>query len=109
MNQDLLTLLESFNRKERYFVVAQATGTARMRLGSEFHAELGERIGLSVPQSASVYLDYHLDWLFAAKAMVSGAHDGEHRECRERRGREPGGHRPPHRVPRARRGPPHTA
>ena len=61
---DLLELLESFNRKERFFLVSQAVG--RFQLSDDFRRELGEEINLKIPRGAFTAMDYHLDWLTAA-------------------------------------------
>lgn len=61
---DLLELLESFNRKERFFLIRQALGN--FQLSSEFRRELGDAIGLAIPRGAFAAMDYHLEWLTAA-------------------------------------------
>ena len=60
----LIELLESFNRKERYFLIRQAVGG--FKLSDEFRRELGNATGLAIPQDAFAAMDYHLDWLTAA-------------------------------------------
>lgn len=71
-----LEFLLRLNRKERFFVVAAATGSMAMegpafRLAEDFRAALGRRLGLSVPSSALGFMDYHLDWLHAAATLAS--------------------------------------
>ena len=61
---DLIELLESLNRKERFFVISQALGN--FQLGDNFRRELGETIQLSIPAGSFTAMDYHLDWLTAA-------------------------------------------
>ena len=61
---DLIGLLESFNRKERFFLINQALGN--FQLSDKFRGELGEAISLTIPSDALTAMDYHLDWLTAA-------------------------------------------
>ncbi len=60
----LLSLLESFNRKERFFVVNGALGG--FKLSVQFRKTLASAFGPPVPEDAFVAMDYHLDWLHAA-------------------------------------------
>ena len=60
---DLLELLESFNRKERFFLIRHALGD--FQLGSEFSRQLGDEIGLTIPRGAFSVTDYHIDSLAA--------------------------------------------
>ena len=61
---DLIELLESFNRKERYFLLKQALGD--FQLSGDFRRELGNVIKLTIPSGVFAAMDYHLDWLTAA-------------------------------------------
>ena len=61
---DLIALLESFNRKERFFLISQALGD--FQLSDEFRKELGKAICLTIPRCAFAAMDYHLEWLTAA-------------------------------------------
>ena len=61
---DLIDLLESFNRKERFFLVKKALGT--FALIDKFRQDLGGVINCPIPQDAFAAMDYHLDWLTAA-------------------------------------------
>lgn len=61
---DLIELLESFNRKERFFLISQALGS--FALSDDFRRELGGVLGLAIPHGAFTAMDYHLDWLAAA-------------------------------------------
>ena len=71
---DLLKILESFNRKERFFLVAQALGQMRgdkpaFTLSPEFGEKLGKKVGVTIPQEPEkvfVAMDYHLNWVHAA-------------------------------------------
>ncbi len=61
---DLIKLLYSFNRKERFFLISQALGN--FQLSDGFRQDLGGIIGLTIPDGAFTAMDYHLDWLTAA-------------------------------------------
>ena len=61
---DLIELLDSFNRKERFFLISQALGS--FQLSDDFRRELGAVIGLTIPHGAFTAMDYHLEWLTAA-------------------------------------------
>lgn len=69
--------LDSFNRKERYFVFTFAAfGDTTFRLSDSFRAKLGAAVGVDVPPEARAYVDYHLDWLHAA-VLLSRANQPE--------------------------------
>ena len=59
----LINFLDRLNRKERYFVMAHATGARDLVTGEEFRRELSSAIGVDVPGSARLFIDYHFDWL----------------------------------------------
>lgn len=71
---DLIDILESFNRKERFFLVAQALYDERpasFKLSVTFRQELGEALKLTIPEEGPekkvfVAMDYHLNWVHAA-------------------------------------------
>ena len=77
---NLIDILESFNRKERFFLVAQALGQERggdpaFTLSENFRQELGKAVGLDqrgidVPPDAFAAMDYHLDWLHASLVLA---------------------------------------
>ena len=66
--------INQFNRKERYFLVAHALGQDRedgqaksFRLSETFAKRLSESVSLlQVPAEARCWMDYHMDWLYAA-------------------------------------------
>jgi hypothetical protein len=66
--------IDSFNRKERYFLFSYATGNSDrgLKLSDAFLKDLGEALGLTVPEDARGYIDYHLDWLHAAVVLADG-------------------------------------
>ena len=61
---DLIDLLESFNRKERFFLISQALGS--FQLCDEFRTKLSRETDLAIPHGAFMAIDYHLDWLTSA-------------------------------------------
>ena len=71
---DLIKILESFNRKERFFLVAQALGNPGFELSTGFREKLGKAVGLDrqgieIPACAFAAMDYHLDWLQASLVL----------------------------------------
>ena len=61
---ELIELLESFNRKERYHLIKQVLGG--FDLSWPFGEKLGKAIRQEIPACSFVAMDYHLDWLAAA-------------------------------------------
>ena len=61
---DLLQLLESFNRKERFFLISHALG--KFQLSDDFRNQLSDEIGQEIPKDAYTAMDYHLEWVTAA-------------------------------------------
>jgi len=64
--RDVVALLETLNRKERYFLVAQALGNRDFTLDAEFRAALEDAVDVKIPASAFVAMDYHFDWIASA-------------------------------------------
>lgn len=64
----LLEWLDAFNRKERYYLISQALGG--FGLTPQFAAALGERAGVQIPSNAQAWMDYHLDWVYAAMKVA---------------------------------------
>ena len=60
---ELITHLQSFNRKERFILLREALGADTFCLDNDFRERLGNLLGLTVPADAFVAMDYHLDWL----------------------------------------------
>lgn len=69
---DLIEILESFNRKERFFLVAQALGNPKFELSTGFREKLAKAVdlerGIEIPANAFAAMDYHLDWVAAGLA-----------------------------------------
>ena len=67
---DLINILESFNRKERFFLVAQALGNPKFELSDDFRQKLGDTVGVSIPtEKVFVAMDYHLNWVHASLVL----------------------------------------
>jgi len=58
----LMEHLESFNTKERFFLVVDTLGNPDFQRSAEFQAKLREAFGIRPPNHAFVAMDYHLDW-----------------------------------------------
>lgn len=76
----LVNWLERFNRKERYFLVAQALGKPKFELDEQFRKTLSEKAGpgMDIPAGDGVFvaMDYHLDWIHAAMKLRGRESDG---------------------------------
>ena len=79
--EDLIDILESFNRKERYLLLTQTLALrsegeqAAFRLDGEFRKKLGyamglEEQGIKICKDAFVAMDYHLDWIHASLTLA---------------------------------------
>lgn len=66
----LVDALARFNRKERYWLIRNALGPTSARLDEAFRDKLKKAIGVDVPVDAWWAMDYHLDWLVGALALV---------------------------------------
>ncbi len=82
---DLIGYLQSFNRKERFYLVGTALGNPGFRLGDDFREMLHAAIGQIVPKDAFVAMDYHLDWIYASLFLASLAPDRNQNAVFERR------------------------
>ena len=74
---DLIEILESFNRKERFFLIAQALNGCQenpaFTLSPEFSKELGKKVGVTIPEEPEkvfVAMDYHLNWVHASLVLA---------------------------------------
>lgn len=76
---DLINILESFNRKERFFLVAQAlgqqdgAGEPAFNLSSDFQQKLYSKVGAPAPEEGErvfVAMDYHLNWVHASLVLA---------------------------------------
>ncbi len=63
---ELIQLLKSFNRKERFFLVGQALGKKEFRVSDDFRKIISYKIGIDIPVDAFAAMDYHLDWIYAS-------------------------------------------
>ena len=69
---DLIEVMESFNRKERFFLISHALNGAQeipaLTIHPNFHKELEQSLdlGLKIPNDSFAAMDYHLNWVHAA-------------------------------------------
>ena len=73
----LMEHLESFNRKERFFLVGNALGNPDFHLSTAFRAKLEAAFGIQPSSHAFVAMDYHLDWLHASLFLALAENDDE--------------------------------
>lgn len=67
-NDHLLEWLDALNRKERYYLVNQALGG--FGLAPQFRDAIRNATGVRVPSNAYAWMDYHLDWVWAALQLA---------------------------------------
>lgn len=69
----LIEHLRSFNRKERFYVVAQALqDSTSFTLHPRFLGRLEATFGIRIPSDYFAAMDYHLDWLYAGLYLANG-------------------------------------
>lgn len=76
--EGLLQTLESLNRKERFFLLGHALGNPTFRLSESFLTSLSYEVGIEVPPDARCWMDYHLDWVYAALEIAKTGSEGPH-------------------------------
>lgn len=72
--ESLINILKSLNRKERYWLIRNATGDNLEKLDAAFITKLNKKIDdgfPKIPSNASVFFDYQLDWIIAAISIYS--------------------------------------
>ena len=72
---DLIDILESFNRKERFFLISHALNGRQenpaFTLSDDFRRELGNKVGVCIPEKdVFVAMDYHLNWVHASLVLA---------------------------------------
>lgn len=67
----LVEALKRFNRKERYWLVADAVGEPFLTLSPAFIDKINLALEANVPSNAWWAFDYHLDWLYAVLSAGS--------------------------------------
>ena len=81
---NLIEILESFNRKERFFLIQEAAGEETFSLSEDYRQKLADAIGVDkIPCCAFVAMDYHLDWLHASLLLACGKADEEEPFCND--------------------------
>ena len=77
---DLVDILESFNRKERFFLVSQALGKPAFELSDDFRQKLGDTVGVTIPtEKVFVAMDYHLNWVHSSLVLAHYTDESERR------------------------------
>ena len=78
-SEDLFTVLERFNRKERFILFEQAlTDHGRAPLSKAYRRHLSDRLGIEIPRQVDLTaIDYHLNWLYAGLELWEGSWDAE--------------------------------
>jgi len=67
--ENFIKILQSFNSKERFFLIRKVLGNKEFNLSEKFREELFGILDLPIPQDVQnvfVAMDYHLDWLYAS-------------------------------------------
>ena len=71
MSESFRENLKKFNRKERFYVVRQATKSG-FELDGEFKKLLEKELKISIPeQNVFMAMDYHFDWIYASLFLCS--------------------------------------
>lgn len=65
---DIIETLESFNRKERFYVVGQLLGNPKFIIDTVFFEKILKLLDLDLEYSRQYFsaMDYHLDWIYAS-------------------------------------------
>jgi hypothetical protein len=73
----VVSSLQKFNRKERFFLVGWALDNPAFTLGESFRTTLRDQLelGVEVPSNAFVAMDFHLEWLFAGLLLAANGGD----------------------------------
>jgi len=72
--ENLIDILKSLNRKERYWLIKNTTGDSIDELDAAFITKLNKNLDNKfpkIPSNASVFFDYQLDWIIAAISIYS--------------------------------------
>ena len=89
---NLIKILKSFNRKERFFLIAHAlglhsnSGEPAFSLSNCFREQLNTKFDLKIPQDSEdvfVAMDYHLDWLQAALILAHTSQGEKSKFCNQ--------------------------
>ena len=73
--ETLLQHLESFNRKDRFFLIGNALGNRDFKLSNSFRLKLHSILGIYPPGNSFVAMDYHIDWINAGLFLASYGND----------------------------------
>ncbi len=76
---DLLDILASYNRKERFILLTQVVrGDRALEVGDQFREKLAAATGVTVPDEVPfMAMDFHLNWLYGALWEAAGGDIGQ--------------------------------
>ena len=57
--------LEKLNRKERFFFIGMVLDNPKFKLDPMFRQRLSTKFNVVIPDTASVAMDYHLNWIIS--------------------------------------------
>jgi hypothetical protein len=73
----LTECLQSFNSKERFFVVGEILGNPQFQPSPDFLEQVCKALQLPVPKPPIFCaMDYHLDWIYASLQVAGDRQDG---------------------------------
>lgn len=74
----VIDFLDRLNRKERFFLIGQALGNRRFTPDPAFLLTVGAATRVTFPDADRVhcFMDFHLDWLYAALVLASDTGTG---------------------------------
>lgn len=67
----LLETLESFNAKERFFLLGEITGNPKLSPTSVYLDKISKVLRLRIGEVEFSAMDYHLDWIYASLERTS--------------------------------------
>ncbi len=62
----LIDNLQSFNSKERFFLIGHILGNTNFTPSEVFKKQIKDVLGLKIPDELFAAMDYHLDWLYGS-------------------------------------------
>lgn len=68
---DLISQLQTFNAKERFFLVGYMLGNPTFQPSVKVCGQLEQALGLPLPHELFAAMDYHLDWLYASLQITA--------------------------------------
>lgn len=72
---ELTKNLQSFNSKERFFLIGNILGNSEFKLSLEFRKKLNDMFDFKISTNVFSAMDYHLDWLYAGLQITGNDKD----------------------------------